>query len=242
MEENELRPRIAYRTIHGSRAYGTNIEGSDVDEKGFAILTDPKYYLGFSRFDQKDSGWSDGFDRSIYDIRKFFKLASACNPNIIEVLFVEDEDILEITPIGRRVRDMRYEFLSKKAAKTFGGYAINQIRLLRNNNEAFERHNVGTTAKGSKKLYKNAMHLVRILRMGIELLRDGEVNVRRKDAAELLSIRNGDVPIQSILAWADDAKIRLNNALHASSLPDKADVNKLEGVMIELIKEELLWK
>ena len=38
---------------------------------------------------------------------------------------------------------------------------------------------------------KHAQHLIRMLRMGIEILRDCEVRVRRKDAAELRAIRAG---------------------------------------------------
>lgn len=51
---------------------------------------------------------------------------------------------------------------------------------------------------------KHAMHLVRLLRMGVEALRDGEIYVRRPDAEELLSIRNGAWSYESLIAYAED--------------------------------------
>ena len=40
---------------------------------------------------------------------------------------------------------------------------------------------------------KHAMHLVRLMRMGVEALRDGEIVVKRPDAQELLDIRHGSM-------------------------------------------------
>lgn len=132
MDEKYILENTIYRVRHGSRAYGTNIPGSDVDEKGICILPDPSYYFGFNRFEQKDGEWEDGNDRVIYDIRKFFKLALEANPNILEILYVEDEDILQINTIGKRLRDNRHLFLSQRAAKTFCGYASSQLHRIKN--------------------------------------------------------------------------------------------------------------
>lgn len=84
-----------YKCKHGSQAYGTNTSESDLDVKGIAIAP-LDYYLGFAkRFEQSEECVSKGGaqDRVIYDIQKFFKLAADCNPNIIEVLFCDEEDI-----------------------------------------------------------------------------------------------------------------------------------------------------
>jgi len=113
-------------------AYGTNIPSSDIDEKGICILPDPSYYFGFNSFEQKDKGWQDGCDRNIYDIRKFISLALTCNPNIIEVLFVDEEDILYIDNLGNKLRKNRDIFLSQLAANTFTGYALSQLHRIKN--------------------------------------------------------------------------------------------------------------
>jgi len=50
---------------------------------------------------------------------------------------------------------------------------------------------------------KHAMHLVRILRMGKEILTTGKVIVRRPDAEELLAIRNGKWSLDELLEYVE---------------------------------------
>jgi len=115
---------------HGSHAYGLNGPGSDEDFKGVAIPP-MRYFLGFSkRFDQTEIK-TDMIDATIYGIKKFFKLASECNPNIIETLWVEPEDQMLVTQVGERLIDIREEFLSKRALHTFTGYAMSQLKRIK---------------------------------------------------------------------------------------------------------------
>lgn len=71
------------------------------------------------------------YESAVYDIRKFCNLAADCNPNIIEVLFVADEDVIRMHPAGRLIRENRDLFLSKKARHKFSGYAIGQLKRIR---------------------------------------------------------------------------------------------------------------
>lgn len=123
--------RTIFLTRHGSHAYGTNTPTSDEDFKGVAIAPS-KYYLGFlERFEQAEfHHQKDGMDAVIYDVRKFFKLASDCNPSIIEVLFTDPEDYLIRTHLGEKLLQHRDLFVSKKAKHTFSGYAVAQLKKL----------------------------------------------------------------------------------------------------------------
>jgi len=124
---------IAKHTVflarHGSHAYGTSLPTSDIDTKGFAVS--PKnFVLGFAySFEQHQQ--MEPEDKVVYDIRKFCNLAADCNPNIIEVLFVDDSDVLFQHPAGRLIRENRDLFLSKKARHTFSGYAVSQLKRIR---------------------------------------------------------------------------------------------------------------
>ena len=128
---------IARRTIlkvrHGSHAYGTNTPTSDLDVKGVCI--EPmSHQLGFlNTFEQfeKMAGKTGDTDLVIYSLKKFAKLAADCNPNIIEVLHVADSDVLFIDPFGELLREMKDEFLSKKAKFTFSGYAHAQLKRIK---------------------------------------------------------------------------------------------------------------
>lgn len=118
---------------HGSRAYGTNLPSSDLDIKGVCIPP-KRFLLGFAeRFDQHIRQVSEGsdVDSTVYSLAKFCKLASDCNPNIIEVLFVEDDDVLIETSLGRGLRSARHSFLSTKIRHTFSGYAHAQLKRIK---------------------------------------------------------------------------------------------------------------
>jgi predicted nucleotidyltransferase len=115
---------VLYKCIHGSRAYGTNTEDSDVDIKG--ICVPPKeYYLGFKEFEQYTQKVPD---LAIYEIQKFTKLALNANPNIFEILFVDDASILYMSPIIKPIFENRDSFLSKKVKSSFFGYAKNHLK------------------------------------------------------------------------------------------------------------------
>ncbi len=119
--------RTILYTVHGSRAYGTSRPDSDYDFKGIAVA--PRsfrdgYLRVFEQFQEKVP------DATVFDIRKFFKLAADCNPNVLEILFVDPSDIRKVTPQGHLLMEHRTEFLSKKAVHTFRGYAISQLRRI----------------------------------------------------------------------------------------------------------------
>jgi hypothetical protein len=117
-----------FLTRAGSHAYGLATLGSDLDLRGVAIP--PKeYFLGFAhRFEQAEA--SDP-DLIVYDIRKFFTLAAAGNPSILELLWTDDEDHLVLTALGQRLLAQRSLFLSRKVKQTFSGYATAQLKRIK---------------------------------------------------------------------------------------------------------------
>ena len=118
---------------HGSQAYGLATPESDLDVKGVCI--EPlEYHFGFAKnFEQFIQESSKGYpeDLVIYSLKKFAKLAADSNPNIIEVLFGADEDILFCNEFGAELRDFRDNFLSMKARYTFAGFAHSQLKRIK---------------------------------------------------------------------------------------------------------------
>ena len=114
--------------LGGSHAYGTNVEGSDIDIRGIA-LNSKSDILGSSNFEQVVN---EATDTTIYSLRKIVSLLSSCNPNTIEILGLKPEHYLYLSPIGQELLDNKKLFLTKRAVQSFGGYAFAQLRRLDN--------------------------------------------------------------------------------------------------------------
>jgi len=123
-----LGTNIILLTLGGSYAYGTNVEGSDVDIRGCAINSKEEILTNknFEQFVNEKT------DTTIYSFNKLIALLSNVNPNTIELLGCKPEHYLYLSPIGQELINNRHLFLSKKCIHSFGGYANQQLRRLDN--------------------------------------------------------------------------------------------------------------
>jgi len=123
----------------GSRLYGTDTPESDIDLSG--IFVAPKeFYLGLknvaevdmSIVSKKDNGRNDqdAIDRKFYELRKFIKLASENNPNIIEQLFVNKDNVVFANLLGWKLLQNQEIFPHKGCYNKFIGYAISQKKKM----------------------------------------------------------------------------------------------------------------
>ena len=127
-ENKHLGENIILLGLGGSRAYGTNIETSDIDIRGIAINSADEILLGTDFGQVVDVNT----DTTIYSFNKMIELLSKSNPNIIEILGLKPEDYLKITDIGQMILDRKEIFLSKIVVNSFGGYSHTQLRRLDN--------------------------------------------------------------------------------------------------------------
>lgn len=84
---------------------------------------------------------------------------------------------------------------------------------------------------------KNAAHLIRLLRMGIEFLTEGTVHVERADATELLDIKRGTWPLEKVKSEAERLFGLAQEAYVRSSLPPEPDRSRAERLCVEMISE-----
>lgn len=86
---------------------------------------------------------------------------------------------------------------------------------------------------------KHAMHLVRLCRMGAEILEAGKVNVDRTniDAEELKSIRDGAWSYDKVEQYAHDMDKQLGELYKASKLPHSPDREYVEDVIYQVITD-----
>ncbi len=270
---------LILKTLSGSRAHGLAREGSDTDTRGVCIPP-ARFLIGLSKFEQHES---DCGNHVTYALAKFIRLALQGNPNIMESLFIHDDDILFLTDAGRQLIEAREGFLSKQVIRRFMGYALDQLKRMERHHRwlvepldgAPEPSDYGAIHSGGRHRFpdadaqraydaahkhwrhyriwrkernperavleerhgydtKHAMHLMRLLKMGEELLSRGTLLVRRPDAAWLLGIRDGAMDYESLLELAHSMTNALETRVSSSTLPDEPDRAGAETLLIEL--------
>ncbi|ERI89485.1 hypothetical protein HMPREF1982_04639 [Clostridiales bacterium oral taxon 876 str. F0540] len=308
-----LGKNIILLTTGGSHAYGTNTANSDLDIRGIT-LNSAKEILTMNYNDKPIEDRPT--DTVIYFLKQIISLLLNCNPNTIEILGIKEEHLFVCTEEGRLLRDNADLFLSKKAAASFGGYAIAQLRRLQNAlardsypQKEKEKHILSSIQKqlltlperykditsGSLNLYldlsmkegfdeeifmditlkhyplrdfkniysdmnnvlkdydklnhrnskkdelhlnKHAMHLIRLLIMGKEILEGKGIHTyREKEIALLMDIRNGNFNYNDIFEMVDKFDKEFKYAAENTILPDEPDYDGVQELLIQINKK-----
>jgi predicted nucleotidyltransferase len=232
----------------GSTSHGTYIPKNDpeciddIDLLGIAVGSDKVYYgLGGTREEreQKEVKLNE-WDSVVYEIRKAFRLLLQQNPNIMALLWLQEKDYIYISPTGKMILDNHNLFVSKQAYHSFIGYAYGQLHRMTHN--ACEGY-MGAKRKQLVEKFgfdcKNAAHLIRLLRMGIEYLGDGTLRVFREDACELKEIKSGGWELERVQKEAERLFVLAQEAFVRSTLPAFPDKEKIEQLLITILKKEL---
>jgi len=129
-----LNANTIFLCVHGSHAYGSNTPESDIDIRGIAIP--PRdYMLGFTKnFEQATFKFND---ITIFGLKKFFQLAAAGNPNVLELLFVNKDEVIRTSKFADLLIENRHLFLSKKIRYSMEGYAHSQLKRLKGHYQRF---------------------------------------------------------------------------------------------------------
>lgn len=209
-----------YRCVVGSRAYGLDREGSDFDRRGVYLTPTPLFW-GFDKPPAHVDGPSvPGAELFSWELERFCSLALAANPTVLECLWSPLPDI--VTPVGERLLELRPAFLSRKVADTYGLYAKAQLHKLTNRR-----------ARTGEVHWKQAMHMLRLLRAGAHALETGSVLVDVSDDRErLLAVRDGEIGWEEFSAWSDELRARSERALAGTSLPPEPDRERVEEFLI----------
>lgn len=231
----------------GSIAHGTYVpptEPTSIDDRDLmAVIVPPmRYYLGLHEYgtrgtkERKVEQW----DVVAYEARKMVSLLSQGNPNVLSLLWVKPEHIIKATPAGALLIEMREVFVGKHVYNSFVGYAESQIRKIVPG--AFKGY-MGEKRKGLVEKFgydtKNAAHCLRLLRMGIEFLREGKLNVWREDAAHYVAIKRGEVPLSDVLLEANQLFDEARRARDESTLPERAPHDLVSDMAMRVVYEAL---
>ena len=316
--DEHLGDRVMLLCITGSWGYGTAVEGSDIDLRGVALQR-PSDLLGLTEFGQYED---DCTDSVVYGFSKFVRMLLDCNPNCIELLGLPRDKYPLLTPQGSDLLENRRLFISKRAIKSFGGFATAQLRRLQNAlardslpqserekhimesvQNALDDFNSRTPVPGELRLYidraatpgmeteifidgdvrraplrtftgmldtlrsvvrdyekiargglpkdaahlnKHAMHLLRLLMTGADLLECGDIITRRSEELPLLRrVRAGEFMREDgtfspeFYDILEQYQRRFNEAAAQTKLPDAPDIARV-GALVERINRSAL--
>lgn len=87
---------------------------------------------------------------------------------------------------------------------------------------------------------KHAMHLVRLLNMGEEILSTGQVNVLRPDAQHLLDIRGGKLTYEEVVEFAEAKDAHIREVLYKTTdLPHAPDIKLASKLLMDV--QDMCW-
>lgn len=84
---------------------------------------------------------------------------------------------------------------------------------------------------------KHAMHLIRLLRSGRDILEHQIVPVRRNDAEYLLSIRQGKYTYEEVVQESEKLISQIEDLYKKTKLPAKCDMNLLKKITMDIYSE-----
>lgn len=117
--------RLFFECVSGSKAYGTDTLESDTDLRGIFVAPRKMLY-GLGHVDQVSD---EKGDRTYYELGRFIELLAKNNPNIVEMLFTDEECLRFQHPLFELIDPAL--FLSRLCESTFAGYAMTQVRKAR---------------------------------------------------------------------------------------------------------------
>src|SRR5579864_5063388 len=215
--------------VGGSELHGAKVKDTDDLDIYGAYLEPPELALGLER--NEFYVWStagnerrngpDDIDVCLYSLRKWAGLAAKGNPTALHFLFARN--YAPQTDSWQSVLRRREVFLSRRAPSQFRGFADAQLRRLQG---------IGTGKKGQRHELigehgydiKAAMHVIRLLSEGIELMRRGTITLPRPEKDLLITIRTGKYgSLDRVLDLAKLLFDDLEGAEAESRLPDSVD-------------------
>jgi len=223
--------------------YRPSSEPDSIDDKDVLAVCIPPldHYFGLKQYGSRGTKEikRDEWDIVIYEIRKFVSLLAKGNPNVLMALWLENKHYIKCTNTWKVLLENRDAFSGKHVYRSFTGYAYGQLHRM--THHAFEGY-MGEKRRQLVKQFgydtKNAAHLVRLLRMGIEFLTDGRLYVERHDAQQLLEIKRGEWSLEKVKVEAERLFASAEQAYIESKLPEGPDMERVNRLCVGALFEE----
>ena len=218
LKDQNLYDYVIYRCVVGSRAFGLDDENSDTDLRGIYL---PPANLHWSMYGVPEQIENKNNEECYWELQKFLMLALKANPNILECLHTPLVEYAN--EIARELLSIRRIFLSKLVYQTYNGYVMSQFKKLEQD----------LRVDGEIR-WKHAMHLIRLLLQGIEILQAGDLIVKVTENREkLLAIKRGETDWKEIHDWRLQLHKDFEKAFAKTNLPERPDYELANNFLID---------
>lgn len=171
----------------------------------------------------------------------FTSFAGYANGQLKRMTHLNQGALSEIANRTEQLESLNVTFIDG-VPKLPAGAPARTIELARQYMELRSRYfsgYMGHKRKGLVEKYgydtKNAAHLIRLLRMCVEFLNTGVMNVWRSDAQELLGIKRGEWSLEKVQSEAELLFQAAHDAKESSPLPDEPDKQQIEQLLVDLL-------
>lgn len=158
-----------------------------------------------------------------HDIEKKFTYKGIANK--------ESANQISISSIPNGEKEIAYLFFNKDSYSSYCKEYCEYWEWVENRNE--NRYDLNRN-HGKDYDAKNIMHTIRLLQVALEIVRDGKLNVKRKNRNELLSIKRGEFNYNELLKMAEELMQKIEQETTKSLLPEKPDAVLIETLLIEM--------
>lgn len=226
----------------GSRLHGTTVDSDDADRQGVCIEP-PNVMLGVQPFElyeyrTKPQGVRSGpgdLDLSVYGMAKWLRLIIRGNPSHLLPLFADEDHVYVTSWVGEELRVHRDLFLARDHARRFLGYLSQQrqnfVTTRNNRPELIEAYGYDT---------KTAYHALRIAMQGIELMRDGVIQLPMDSHPRqyLIDVREGKYTQGEVLEKLGRLESELLYAAeHTVRLPERVDMDYVNNWVTKIYRK-----
>ncbi len=245
---DSLENNVILKGFRGSIAHGTYEEDTTHDDKDImGIFVPPEdVVFGINNIETIERMIPEKlsekrtvtWDIVYYSLRKFLSLLLKQNPNVLTMLWLDEKYYVKRTRWGNLLIGARSKLLSKQCYHSFVGYSRGQLHRMTHHQPTGQ---MGAKRKELVKRFgydvKNAAHLIRLLKMGIEALCTGELTVERPDNNMLLEIKRGEWTLGRVLSYSDSLFQLMDEALVKSELQGKVSYNFVNDLCVRITRD-----
>jgi uncharacterized protein len=202
----------------GSIAYGLDHAESDVDLRGFYRAPNDEFLGMFKPNEGVTAKTANETDVAFHELGKFFQLASASNPQVIEAIFVETDGLIN-SPEAALIRKHKGEFLASNARFRYIAFAKTELAKLERRMDEYT----------PEKRAKVQRHYARLTDNCEEILTDRNLTVR-VNRERIWAY--GEMPFDTFKVWAEKRAAELE--VMPTSLPERTDRDALNRILLQI--------